>query len=120
MTVTSGINSASALARIDGNIDLYIKILKIYKNNVPSAETIVESFLMGDHDTARREAHTAKGMSAQIGAEGLQGIAAGLEAAIKAGDGAAVEKHAALYAAELKKVLLYVDQFIHCSDKNPN
>jgi len=120
MTLPHGINSASALGRIDGNLDLYIKILKIYKNNIPAPEAIVEHFRQGDSDTARREAHTAKGMSAQIGAEGLQEIAAGLEAAIKAGDSAAVEQHAALFAAELKKVLLTVDQFVHCSDQHPN
>ncbi|MBN2105992.1 MAG: response regulator [Deltaproteobacteria bacterium] len=119
-TVAHGINAASAIARIDGNHDLYLKLLKIYKNNVPSPDAIIEHFRRGDHDRARREAHTAKGMSSQIGAERLQRISAGLEDAIQAGDSQGVERNAALFAAELKKVLLYVDQFIHCSDEHPN
>jgi two-component system sensor histidine kinase/response regulator len=115
-----GINAASAIARIDGNFDLYLKIVKLFKNNVPKPDAIIELFRRGEHDAARREAHTAKGMSAQIGAERLQGNAAGLEESIQAGDREAFEKQAVLYAAELKKVVLSVDQFIHCSDEHPN
>ena len=111
----SGINTAQAIARIDGNLDLYVKILKLYKHNVPEPKTIVEHFRRGDHDTARREAHTAKGMSAQIGAEGLQYIASGLEAAIKDGDETTVQKSASLFVDELQKVLAAVDHFI-CSN----
>ena len=114
----SGINTAEAIARIDGNLDLYIKILKIYKHNVPAPQTIVEHFRQGDQDTARREAHTAKGMSAQIGAEGLQGITAGLEAAIQDGDEATVEKSSMLFVDELQKVLASVDRFINYSTQN--
>jgi signal transduction histidine kinase/DNA-binding response OmpR family regulator len=120
MHATACINAAEAIARIDGNLELYIKILKLYKNNHPAPEAIVEHFRLGDKETAQREAHTVKGMSAQIGAEGLRGIAAGLEESIKAGDAAAVEKNAALFTDELQKVLASVDRFINCSDQTGN
>jgi len=114
----SGINTSEAIARIDGNLDLYIKILKIYKHNVPTPEIIVKHFLQGDQDAACREAHTAKGMSAQIGAVGLQGIAAELEAAIKDGDEKIFKKSTSLFVAELQKVMASVDRFINNADQN--
>jgi len=120
MPVIPGINTAEALSRINGNLDLYVKILKIYKNNHPAPEAIVDHFRKGDQETARREAHTVKGMSAQIGAADLHGIAAGLEESIKAGDGAAVEKNAMLFIDELQKVLASVDRFITYTEHNVN
>jgi signal transduction histidine kinase len=120
MHATPCINTAEAIDRIDGNIELYIKILNLYKNNHPKPEAIVEHFMQGDKETARREAHTVKGMSAQIGAEGLRGIAAGLEDSIRNEDAAAVENNAALFVDELQKVLASIDRFIKCSDQNSN
>jgi two-component system, sensor histidine kinase and response regulator len=110
------INTEEAMARIDGNLELYIKILKIYKNNLPPPQEIIEHFKQGDVQTARREAHTVKGMSAQIGASGLHGIAAVLEEAIRSGDESNVEKHAVLFVQELEKVFACIDRFVRSSE----
>jgi len=110
------INTAEAIARIDGNLELYIKILKIYKNNLPPPQEIIQHFKKGDVHTARRQAHTVKGMSAQIGASGLHGIAAVLEEAIRAGDEANVEKHAVLFVEELEKVFTSIDRFVRTAE----
>jgi two-component system sensor histidine kinase/response regulator len=58
---------------------------KFRRGHQDAAQEIGAAFRSGDMDTAGRLAHTAKGVSGNLGAEGLYLVAAELEKAIKEG-----------------------------------
>jgi two-component system sensor histidine kinase/response regulator len=81
-----GIDLSSGLSRVGGNQRLYVKLLsKFRRGHQDAAQEIGAAFRSGDMDTAGRLAHTAKGVSGNLGAEGLYLVAAELEKAIKEG-----------------------------------
>jgi two-component system sensor histidine kinase/response regulator len=79
-----GLDASQGLKRVLGKKDFYIKMLKMFITNqgeVPAQ--IRQSLDAGDDGTAERLAHSAKGVSGNIGATDLPGIAATLEKAIR-------------------------------------
>ena len=82
----SGLNLRSGLSRVGGNIDLYRNLLKKFRNSQAGAfEQIDDALEQGDLELAERLVHTIKGVSGNIGAEGLQAAAVKLESEIKKG-----------------------------------
>jgi HPt (histidine-containing phosphotransfer) domain-containing protein len=62
----------------------YIKLLQKFSENQADAITVMTGALQsGDKESAVRHAHTLKGVSGNIGATDLQGLASILETAIK-------------------------------------
>jgi two-component system sensor histidine kinase/response regulator len=79
-----GLDTNLGLKRVMGKKAFYIEMLKKYIENQGQAPVqIRQSLDADDYATAERQAHTAKGVSGNIGATHLQGIAATLEKAIK-------------------------------------
>jgi two-component system sensor histidine kinase/response regulator len=79
-----GLDTNLGLKRVMGKKAFYIEMLKKYIENQGQAPVqIRQSLDADDYATAERQAHTAKGVSGNIGATHLQGIAAALEKAIK-------------------------------------
>jgi CheY-like chemotaxis protein len=81
-----GLDAASGLKRVAGNRRLYLQLLRQYvEGQSGAARRIRASLEAGDRVAAERIAHTAKGVSGNIGADAVQSAADRLEQAIKAG-----------------------------------
>jgi two-component system, sensor histidine kinase and response regulator len=79
-----GLDTAAGLRRVLGKQWLYLSMLKKFVAGQKSATVNINQALEADDRlTAERLAHTLKGLSAHIGATGLQRMAEKLEAAIK-------------------------------------
>ena len=79
-----GLDTKLGLKRVMGKKTFYVEMLKKYIDNQGQAPAqIRQSLDAADYATAERQAHTAKGVSGNIGATTLQGMAAALEKAIK-------------------------------------
>jgi two-component system sensor histidine kinase/response regulator len=79
-----GLDTKLGLKRVVGKKTFYVEMLKKYIDNQGRAPAqIRQSLDAGDYATAERLAHTAKGVSGNIGATELQGMAAALEKAIR-------------------------------------
>ncbi|MEI6876916.1 MAG: response regulator, partial [Spirochaetota bacterium] len=88
LPVISGLDTALGLKRVMGKRPFYITMLrKFLENQGRAPEEIRASLDAGDRDTAARLAHTAKGVSGNIGAGRVQELAATVEKAIKEGAG---------------------------------
>jgi two-component system sensor histidine kinase/response regulator len=75
------------LKRVAGKKDFYLTMLKKYIDNQSEMPAqIRQSLEAGDYATAERLAHTAKGVSGNIGATKLQELAARVEKAVKDGE----------------------------------
>jgi len=84
LLVIPGVDTASGLRRVAGNHGLYRKLLEKYVEGQAEAPDALRAALAaGDRGTAERIAHTAKGVSGNIGAEAPQQAAAALEQAIR-------------------------------------
>ncbi|MEE9913918.1 MAG: response regulator [Deltaproteobacteria bacterium] len=79
-----GLDTRLGLKRVVGKKDFYLAMLKKYIDNQSEApQQIRQSLDAGDYATAERLAHTAKGVSGNIGATKLQELAARVEKAVK-------------------------------------
>ncbi|RUO33081.1 response regulator [Aliidiomarina soli] len=86
-----GIEFASALARLNHNAALYIRLVKqLVDSYQQSAMKVAEFITRGKHDEARRYFHSLKGASANLGLIALEKKAGRLEDAMKGGDIATV------------------------------
>lgn len=86
-----GIDFAQALARLNQNHELYIKLVrKLVESYQQSALQVSDFITKRKHDEARRYFHSLKGASANLGLIALEKKAAQLETAMKAGDIATV------------------------------
>jgi two-component system sensor histidine kinase/response regulator len=84
--VLEGLDTVTGLKRVAGNRRLYRKLLRQYVDEQSQAAQVVrESLRAGDRKTAERVAHTAKGVSGNIGADDVAVAAGALEQAIVAG-----------------------------------
>ncbi|MFA5181549.1 MAG: response regulator [Syntrophales bacterium] len=82
-----GLDAAQGLKRVLGKKDFYFKVLGMFIANQGEAPVQIRQRLdAGDYGTAERLAHTAKGVSGNIGAVDLQELAAKVEKAIKNGE----------------------------------
>jgi two-component system sensor histidine kinase/response regulator len=83
----SGIDREGGLKRVAGNKELYMDLLRRYVGGQHnSAERIREALKNKDVALAERIAHTAKGVSGNIGAAEVQAVAGELEESIGKGD----------------------------------
>jgi two-component system sensor histidine kinase/response regulator len=79
-----GVDTASGLKRVAGNRALYRKLLEKYvEGQAGAAKEIRAALAAGDRSRAERIAHTAKGVSGNIGATAAQDAAGAVEAAIR-------------------------------------
>ena len=101
-----GITLEDGLARVGGNKPLYVKLLRKFRESQSGAVEGIESALQsGDAETATRLAHTVKGVSGNLGAEGLYRASADLEKAIKEGKTKSLEDKIAEFDSRLRVVM---------------
>gem|GEM_PF-333179 len=81
-----GVDARAALRRVDGNRKLYRWLLKTFlEKQAGSGDAIAQALNEGDRESARRLAHTVKGLAGNIGARALEAAAAELESLVAAG-----------------------------------
>ncbi|MES2886085.1 MAG: response regulator [Pseudomonadota bacterium] len=79
-----GVDTAQGLAQTGGKPARYLDLLKRFHTGQASVPGLIEAAAQaGDQELAVRLAHTLRGTAGTLGAYGLQGIAAELEAALK-------------------------------------
>ncbi len=82
-----GVDMAGALARLGGNASLYRDLLIGFAaDQADAADRIGAALSLGDDEGAKRDAHTVKGVAANLGMDALSRHAAALEAAIGGGE----------------------------------
>ena len=91
-----GLDPESGLRAANGNMDLYLRLLRKFIDN-GEAVALRHALAADDLATARRNAHTLKGLAATLGAFSLRDTAAAVEAALEA----ALRQPASGAAAEL-------------------
>jgi two-component system sensor histidine kinase/response regulator len=80
------VDTALGLRRLMGKDELYLNVLRKYSENQKDATEQIRTALdKNERETAKRLAHTLKGLSGSIGAEKLQDKAATLEKRIQDG-----------------------------------
>ena len=102
LLVIAGVDTANGLKRVAGNQALYRRLLIKYVEGQEAAPAELRAALAaGDRATAERIAHTAKGVSGNIGADQPQQAAAALERAIHdASENEALQETFAIAIAE--------------------
>jgi CheY-like chemotaxis protein len=101
-----GIDTKVALERLGGNTGLYISLLQGFvQQQATSNKTILTALSADDHVLAEREAHTVKGVAANLGMEALFKVSGALEAAIQAGDKGAIDESHSHFTHELETTL---------------
>jgi PAS domain S-box-containing protein len=79
-----GMDTVQGLARANGNVVLYLRLLRKFReNHADVIHRIRVALERGDRQTAAREAHTIVGASANLGAADLADAARGVEAACR-------------------------------------
>jgi two-component system sensor histidine kinase/response regulator len=79
-----GLNAADGLARVGGNRQLYLKLLRQFVDQQgPSVAQIAEALVKRDGAAAERLAHSLKGVAANLGATAVQAAAGTLERLIR-------------------------------------
>lgn len=105
----SGFDTGTALLYLNGNKDLYVRMLNRFRASYRGAgEEYYETLRKGDLEGAARMAHTLKGLSASLGAVELHDAAVALDSSFKEGGNAAPELSAACFD-ELAGVIAMLD-----------
>jgi len=78
---------AVMLERVLGDEDLARRILERFREDIPRQIQVLKDFLeAGDASSVERQAHTIKGVAANVGGEALRAVAFEMEKASRAGD----------------------------------
>jgi len=86
LPVVDGLDVPLGMRRVLGKAPLYLAMLRKYvSNQADTPDQLRKALAAGDIATAERIAHSAKGVSGNIGATGLQEMAAEIETMIREG-----------------------------------
>jgi two-component system, sensor histidine kinase and response regulator len=102
-----GLDARDGLSRVGGNRRLYVKLLREFiEQQGPAAAQVSDALATGDIVRAGRLAHSLKGVAGNLGARGVQSVAARLEKAIRDRATAADVDAARRQAAEALEALV--------------
>ncbi len=102
---------AGMLKRIGDDEALAEKVVELFLADLPPRIQALEDLLAtGDLAGARRQAHTIKGASANVGGEALRALAATLEQAVARGDARAVQNRMDDLRAEFARLRQVMEQ----------
>ena len=106
LSAIAGLDTPLGLKMLNGNPDAYLQLLRRYAvDHGDDMARLRERMAAGDRDEAQRIAHTLKSASGNLGATGVQKLAAELEAALKqGGDATRVEPLVAAAETELLRL----------------
>jgi PAS domain S-box-containing protein len=83
-----GLDAAAGLRRVGGNRDLYLRLLQRFAaGQAGAARRVRQALAAGERTAAEREAHTVKGVAANLGLGALGDLAAALERAVRGAEG---------------------------------
>ncbi len=101
-----GLDAAFGLKLLDGHLAAYRRLLgRFASEHAADMRKLRRQLAANELEQARRTAHTLKGASGNLGATGVQHLAAELEAALQQGlDSARIEELAAALEAELQRL----------------
>ncbi|CAK8724640.1 HPt (Histidine-containing phosphotransfer) domain-containing protein [Candidatus Electrothrix laxa] len=110
------LNIQAGIKQLEGNKDLYIKLLKKFAEcNHDLAEKITDNLANNEEKKARIQAHSTKGVSGSLGATELYLASAALEVAITQGK---TENALQDFATILKTVLQSITALLHDQEGN--
>lgn len=99
---TPRLDTATAIANLGGDRALYALVVRTFLDDLANQFAPMDAALgQADYATARRVAHTLKGMAMSVGAERLREKALALEQACHAAEPAAIALADPLLRAEL-------------------
>jgi two-component system sensor histidine kinase/response regulator len=86
LPLVDGLDSADGLRRVGGNNTLYIRLLRQFASQQADVVGKIRAALAtNDCETATRLAHTLKGVAGNLGARGVQDVAAAVETMLRDG-----------------------------------
>jgi two-component system sensor histidine kinase/response regulator len=108
LAAVDGLNTETALSRMAGNRELYVRLLREFvEEQGPALGRCGEALATGDVSTAGRIAHSLKGVAGNLGATHVAGYAGQLEKLIRDGSPATeVEAVRTVAAAELDSLIV--------------
>ena len=114
-----GLNIESALARMNNKKKLYLSVLeKFYTNNQKFCDEMRELVEENDFETAKRVAHTFKGVTGSIGADSLHAMSKSVEETIMDQNTDRFEKEMQSLEKELKKLLAIINSKLDFGSKS--
>ena len=101
-----GLDAERGLKVLNGHLTAYLRLLRRFAaDHGDDMARLRERMSQGEPDEARRLAHTLKGSSGNMGATGVQRLAADLEAAIREDrDATEIERLAGIVETELRRL----------------
>lgn len=109
----AGVDTATALKRLNGNKAIYRKLLVMFHQRQGDAVgRITAAWANGDRGEAMRIAHTLKSLAGNIGADALFSAAANLERAMQAGELESVEGLLMAIALPLDGLMQGIETFL--------
>ena len=111
-----GLNSADALARLDNDVESYVKILRSYIKHIPEFIKTIRSSFPGNIKDYQIAVHAIKGSSRGIGAEELGNMAEKLEMAAKQGDETSIQNNTPPFLDLVEKFMDKLAEFIDSED----
>jgi PAS domain S-box-containing protein len=82
-----GIDSARGLRHVAGNQELYLQLLDRFRlSQRDAAAGIAAELARGEHDAARRRAHTLRGVAGNVGANAVEAAARAVEELLERGE----------------------------------
>ena len=117
--VIEGVDVELGMRRVLGKLPRYMTILRTFVVNQQNAATQIKDALhAGDLVAAERLAHSSKGVAGNIGATGLQALAAILEKSIKEGaEQKVIEAQLANFAKTLASVVEHVKDVLLAEER---
>jgi HPt (histidine-containing phosphotransfer) domain-containing protein len=98
---------------LGGDAALLLKVLlRFLDTGRHSEETLLKALAEGDLDTARRAAHTMKGVAGTLAAPALQAVAVALENALESGEEADWRVPLQRFCAEMQRYLQHIGAFL--------
>lgn len=106
MSEPGHIDRRNALHWLEGDERMFLKLITIFKKNMPSQMDQLKAFLAAnDTVAAERVAHTIMGSSAMLGASAMSKEAGNIEQSVIGGDSNAARFHFERLVEEYEKVM---------------
>ncbi len=109
-----GIDTRIGLYRVNHNRSLYLKLLKSFARDFSHADDQISRYLeANDRESAKRTAHSIKGVAANIGAEILSSLASELEQILADPHGKITPKHRDDFSLEMARIINGINELPH-------
>ncbi len=113
--ISGTLDTETALKRVDGNNELYLKILETFiVKHAKDHEEIIENIEKGDNEAARGVVHSLKGVAQIVGSENLYEISEEVDFLLKSHNYSALQETLKVFkkmlAAVINSIQMYLDR----------